>query len=109
MSFNKNQEFQRQLDFQKERILEAITQHINIFEREELYGEFDNPVVFKSHDEDGKDEFITAVTKEGADWYQDGTGTFKISLDDMTNQQLILILKAMEETQEAYLTEKGVL
>lgn len=108
MSFNKNQEFQRQLDFQKERILEAITQHVNIFEQQELYGEFDKPVTFKSHD-GYNDEFITAVTKDGAEWYQDGTGTITIDLKTLDNQMLIQILKAMEETQEAYLTEKGVI
>lgn len=108
MSFNKNKEFQRQLDFQKERILEAITQHINIFERHELHGELDTPILWESND-GYNDVTVDAITKEGAELYQCGNKIHTQDLKELDNQQLITILKAMEETQEAFLTEQGII
>ena len=103
--FNKHIEFQRQLDFQKERLIEALNQVVLFFKRHELYGEFDNPVVWVSHN-GYDDEFITAVTEEGAEHYQDGAGTYILKLEDLSNQELIKILQAAEKTQENFLLEK---
>jgi hypothetical protein len=100
MSFTKHKEFQRQLDFQKDRLIDALKQHLNIFKSRELYGDLDTPVVyFENPSTQMDDETIEAFTEAGLEVYLDGNHIHTLKLEELDNPMLIKVLKEVETTQ----------
>jgi hypothetical protein len=108
MMIQRHIEFQRQLDFQKERIIEALKGAVNFFKSHELYGDLDSPVVYHETDSVHMDnETIDALTEKGLDVYLDGNHIHTLKLEELDNPMLIQVLKAVEETQWKIIEEKN--
>ena len=104
MAFKKAKEFKRQLDFQKDRIIDALKQSTGFFERRDMvWTEIDEPVEIPDTGYDDTESYeIHAITRKGVEVYYQGTLieeiTFKELKEKYNNELLTELLDSVEKT-----------
>ena len=113
MSFTQGKEFQRQLDFQKDRIIDVLKQKPYFFEHRNLAGELDNPVELPDGCcyDDTEVESIECVTPDGKfETYYQGNPVRTLTLEDLkknyNNEFLVKLLVEIESTQNKIFQEE---